>query len=177
MNDQKRHRSIKNYLVFPSFQLKLAGLICFLIFICVFFHGGLLYYLLSKKIVGNFSSGHTDLRVIWEMLRPAVIVSNGTAFVTISILVFLVSIFTSHKLLGPMLKISGQVKKLSSGKLNSNSIKLREGDEGNELCNSINELQRSYKEKFEKIICIKNSLPENDSTRKSLEEALKEIEV
>lgn len=177
MSNSKKSRSIKNYLMLPSYQLRLIGFISLIMLICSFLHGTLLYYLISKKIASSFMAGHANLREIWEILQPAVIVSNGLSFVIMCVFIFLIAVLISHKLIGPMMKIEGQVRKLSAGLFNIQSIKLREGDEGVELCKSVNELQTVYKDKFLKINEIKNSLPDNDKTKDALDEVLKGIEL
>ena len=75
-----------------------------------------------------------------------------------------------------MLKITGHVNKLASGLLPKNDLKLREGDEGQQLCDAVNKVHNNMKSTYEKLKELRESA--NDETvKQKLSEILDEVEV
>lgn len=171
-----KKRSLKHFFIMPSYQIRLTAFMCLVIFIGFILHGCLLYYIAGKNIQNGFFAGANEMRQVWDILKPAVIVTNGVSFIVMSVFMFLVAIFISHKLAGPILKISGHLKKIASGKLPSSTLKLREHDEGQLLCDTVNELQTGYRATFLSIKQVADSMNAQDPAKTKLDEILSEIE-
>ncbi len=170
----------KHYLILPSYQLKLVGFMSLIVFIGTILHGFFLYQITSKNIQEGFLSPQNRLRSTWEILKPAIMVTNGLSFLLISIFLLIITIFISHKIIGPIFKISGHIKKLSSGRLNLPALRLRKGDEGSVLCESVNELQDKYRQRFIRLKKLKNLIDKNelnnDQISQNIGDILNEIE-
>lgn len=170
----------KNYLILPSYQMRLIGFMALIVLLGSVLHGFFLYQITSKNIQEGFFSAHNRLRSTWEVLRPAIIVTNSLSFLLVVLFLVVVSVFVSHRLVGPLFKVSGHLRKLAAGKLNSPALKLRRGDEGLVLCQSVNELQDEYRRRFEKLFELRKNVENNEMSKdeiiNKLDEAIGEIE-
>ena len=152
------------------------------VFLGSILHGFFLYHITNKNIQEGFLSAHNRLRSTWEILKPAIIVTNGLSFLIMSIFLLIITIFISHRIIGPMFKISGHLKKVSAGKLHLSALRLRKGDEGQLLCDAVNELQDHYRQHFVKLRKIETDiatgkLKDTDEIQHSLNDVLHHIEL
>ncbi|MDD3148661.1 MAG: hypothetical protein PHD82_15310 [Candidatus Riflebacteria bacterium] len=174
-------QSRKHYLILPSYQIRLVAFMSLVVFLGSILHGFFLYRITSKNIQEGFLSAHNRLRSTWEILKPAIIVTNGLSFMLMSIVLLILTIFVSHRLIGPMFKVAGQLKKISSGQLYQASLRLRDGDEGQVLCEAVNELQDKYRQRFIKLRKLRTDLHEGktDTTQitSQIDDILNEIEL
>lgn len=132
----------KHFLVLPSYQVRLVGFLLLVLFLATMLHGFFLYRLTAKNIQQGFFSAHNRFRSTWEVLKPAIIVSNGIYFLAISMAFLLITVFLSHRLIGPVVKVSNHVKRLAKGDWSQRTIRLRKGDEGALLSDAVNLLQQ-----------------------------------
>lgn len=171
----------KHYLILPSYQIRLVAFMSLVVFIGSILHGFFLYRITSKNIQEGFLSAHNRLRSTWEILKPAIIVTNSLSFILITIFLLILTIFVSHRLIGPMFKVAGHLKKISAGCLNHSSIRLRDGDEGQVLCEAVNELQDKYRQRFIKLRKLRDGINEKqfDQTqiKAQIDDILSEIEL
>ncbi len=167
-------KSRKHYLILPSYQIKLVGFMIMVIFLGSIMHGFFLYKITSKNIEDGFLSAHNRLRSTWEILKPAIVVTNGLSFLVSSLFLLLITVFLSHRIIGPIFKISGHIKKISNGKLFLSSLRLRKGDEGQILCDAVNEMQEHYRQHFIKIKNLRNDLSKSEGLEK--QKVLKELD-
>ncbi len=174
-------KSRKHYLILPSYQIRLVAFMSLVLFIGSILHGFFLYRITSKNIQEGFLSAHNRLRSTWEILKPAIIVTNGLSFLLMSVMLLILTIFISHRLIGPMFKVAGQLKKISAGNLQHASLRLREGDEGQVLCEAVNELQDKYRQRFIKLRKLRASLdegkPDPAQLKTQIDDILGEIEL
>lgn len=165
----------KHYLILPSYQLKLVGFMSLVVFIGSILHGFFLYRITSKNIQEGFLSAHNRLRSTWEILKPAIVVTNGLSFLLITIFILIITIFISHKIIGPIFKIAGHIKKLSSGSLNLPALRLRKGDEGSVLCESVNELQDKFRQRFVRLKKLKESVDSDKLSKEEISQGIADI--
>ncbi|HAE39839.1 MAG TPA: hypothetical protein DCG57_14610 [Candidatus Riflebacteria bacterium] len=171
----------KHYLILPSYQIRLVAFMALVVFVGSILHGYFLYQITSKNIQEGFLSAHNRLRSTWEILKPAIIVTNSLSFLLISVFLLIVTVFISHRLIGPMFKVAGHLRRISSGKLDQSSLRLREGDEGQVLCEAANELQDKYRQRFIRLRNLRASIDQDKLSSPQIaaqiEEILKDIEI
>ena len=172
MNNSKR--SIKNYLILPSYQLKLVLFMATVIFIGSILHIGALNYITCKNLSEYFSQN--QIVQIWEVLKPAIIVANVSSFIFLIIFLFITTLLVTHKLIGPMLKVTGQINKINSGILPKGDLKLREGDEGQPLCDAVNKMQNTLRSHFSQLEELKSCIKDEESIAK-LDKIIEEIKI
>lgn len=167
-------RSIKHFFILPSYQLRLVVFLALVVIIGSVFHIIALNYFMAKNLSEHFSQ--EQLEQIWETLKPSIVLTNSVGCILLIIFLVILAVLISHKLAGPMLKITGHVNKLASGLLPKNDLKLREGDEGQQLCDAVNKVQNNMKSTYEKLKELRESA--NDETvKQKLSEILDEVEV
>ncbi len=171
----------KHYLILPSYQIRLVAFMSLVVFFGSILHGFFLYRITSKNIQDGFLSAHNRLRSTWEILKPAIIVTNSLSFLLITVFLLILTVFISHRLIGPMFKVAGHIKKISAGKFSHSSLRLRDGDEGQVLCEAVNELQDKYRQRFIKLRKLKAAVDGNELDKSQISaqigDILSEIEI
>ena len=158
----------KHFLVLPSYQVRLVGFLILVMLLGSILHGYFLYHLTAKNIQQGFYSAHNRFRSTWEILKPAIIVTNGISFLVISLAFLLITIFISHRLIGPLVKVSNHLRKLDSGKWDLPPVQLRKGDEGGILSDSLNSLQKDVQgrlhlvRELRKEVAARGTLPSEE---------------
>jgi len=173
-----KKRSIRRFILLPAYQFKIIGLMLLVMLFGLIFNSFLFYRItltnVADKIPDAHSSGH--LKITWDIIKPAIIVTNSISFVAISIMLFVLAVVLSHRIIGPLLKISGYLKKLADGKMNTEPVKLRETDEGKELCDAANNFHDKSLKRFKKLDSIRKSIEDGELVETAdISKALKEI--
>ena len=167
-------RSIKHYLIMPSYQLRLIGFIALIILIGSIFHIGILDYIASKNLSQLFSQ--KQIEMFWDTLRPAIIITNAFYFIFLLVFLIILAILITHKLIGPMLKVTGHINKFNSGMIPKNELKLREGDEGQNLCDAVNEIQNKLRSHYSLLEELKSSTKDEETATK-IGKILEELQI
>ena len=74
-----------------------------------------------------------------------------------------------------MLKVTGHINKMNSGVLPKNELKLRDGDEGQVLCDAVNKLQGNISEQVKRLKAISESLKDGSVDTQKASAELDEI--
>ncbi|MBQ3643668.1 MAG: hypothetical protein II961_03635 [Candidatus Riflebacteria bacterium] len=172
MNNKKR--SIKHYLILPSYQLRLVLFMSIVVLVGSIIHIVFLNYVTTRNLADSFSQ--TQIEQIWDILRPAITVTNALSFVILTLFLIIVTVLVTHKLIGPMLKVTGHINKINSGTLPQNELRLREGDEGQPLCDAVNKLQDSMRQHYVELKELK-SLIKNEEASAKLDEILSQVNI
>lgn len=134
----------RRYLV-RKFQLKFAGFVLLFMLVVGFACGFIVYNssmsILVKKLSGVFPQ-HRLIAIINEMNLRLVI-----GFILALILIFIASIFVSHRIAGPLVRIEKSISEIGDGNL-SLIVKLRKSDELQDLAQTINNMTALLKEKL-----------------------------
>ena len=77
MNNKKR--SIKHYLILPSYQLRLVLFMSLVVLAGSIMHIVFLNYITARNLSDYFSQ--SQIEQIWDILRPAIVVTNIFSFV------------------------------------------------------------------------------------------------
>jgi len=147
-----------HYLVLPSYQVRLILFLVLIMLIGSLFHGFFLYKITARGIEEGFFSAHNRLRSTWEILKPAIVVTNGLSFLLVSLAFLFVTLLLTHRLVGPMFKIAGRLRELAAGRFDLAPVKLRRGDEGQLLSDAVNELQESLRKRFSALASLRDKL-------------------
>lgn len=171
MSRQKR----KHYLMLPSYQLRLVAFISAIVFVCSILHGFFLYHIISGNLLQKSYLSTSQVESIWAIIRPALIVANGLNFFIITVLMLVVAVLISHKLVGPMFKAAGHIRKSISGDVDIDELKFRKGDEGVVLCEAINEMNAHYKKKSSELRKIASKIEKKNYTKKQIAQDLEKL--
>jgi methyl-accepting chemotaxis protein len=173
--------SRKHVLLLPSYQVKLVGFLVAVALVGSLIHGFCLYSLTARSIEEGFLSVHNRLRSTWEILKPAIILTNGLSFVVLSLAFLAITIFISHRLIGPVFKTSNRLRDIAEGKWHLPPIKLRRGDEGQMLSDSVNQLQGNLNQRFLPLREVQERLKKGETVsatemQSALDKALQGVE-
>lgn len=132
----------KQYIVAAKFQLKYVGLILVLVFLTGIMCSYVVYYtsmlLLGDKLANVYPQGR--LISIVNMVNIRILLS----LLLITPLVFIIGIYASHKIAGPIFRIEKFLNAMASGEL-SEQLTLRKNDELISLADGINRVAESVK--------------------------------
>lgn len=169
-----------HYLVLPSYQIRLIAFLVLIMMIGSLLHGLFLYRITARGIEEGFFSAHNRLRSTWEILKPAIVVTNGLSFLLVSLTFLLVTLLLTHRLVGPMFKVAGRLRELARGRFDLAPVQLRRGDEGKLLSDAVNELHEDLKKRFATLASLRKQMamgihiPE-DQLAQALNEALHDV--
>lgn len=169
----KKKRSVKHYFILPSYQLRLILFLGLAVIMGSIFHIAALNYFTAKNLNEHFNQ--EQIEQIWRTLQPSIILANSISCLLLIIFLVIMAVLISHKLAGPLLKITGHVKKIASGVIPDKALKLRDGDEGQLLCDAVNKLQTNLTEHKAKIDKIK-TLVKDEEILKELQELSDEFQ-
>ncbi|MBQ2592129.1 MAG: hypothetical protein II567_02460 [Candidatus Riflebacteria bacterium] len=172
MNNKKR--SIKHYLILPSYQLRLVLFMSLVVLAGSIMHIVFLNYITARNLSDYFSQ--SQIEQIWDILRPAIVVTNIFSFVLLTLFLIILTILITHKLIGPMLKVTGHINKINSGTLPKNELKLREGDEGQPLCDAVNKMQNQMRQHYAQLEELK-TLIKDEAASSKLKEIIEQMNV
>ena len=65
-----------------------------------------------------------------------------------------------------MLKVTGHINKINSGNLPKGDLKLREGDEGQPLCDAVNKLQNQMRQNYAQLEELKPLIKDKEASEK-----------
>lgn len=152
MDPEKKIRR-RIYLIKTKFQLKYTGLILLFMFVVAWVVGSTVYYtgwlLMGEKLANVYPQGRLvaimrtiDLTLILRLLL-------------MTPLVVIFSIFLSHKVAGPLYRIEKFLKGVANGDLSA-KLRLRKGDELQDLAEAINDMTDDLKYRVKKLKGLTN---------------------
>ena len=172
----------KTYLVNPLFQLKFSILLTLLVFVSSLIYPVAIYDLMNETIMtlGKSMPGYTS--VLEERRKPLLIILFLWEIGFLG-LVFIISIFFSHKVAGPLHKMSLYFADIRKGK-GREHLNLRKGDYFQEFGVDINKtfdyIYEEYQKDFlyiddviKQLTNLKTSLPEEK--RESIEKIINHL--
>lgn len=143
----------RQYLIKTRFQLKYVGLILLFMFAVAWVAGYTVYYtgwlLMGEKLANVYPQGR--LVAIMRTINVTLILR----LILIAPLVALLAVFLSHKVAGPLYRIERFLRLVAAGDL-STKLRLRKGDELQDLAEALNEMTDDLKNRVNKLKGITN---------------------
>ncbi|MBP9674310.1 MAG: hypothetical protein KBD63_04375 [Bacteriovoracaceae bacterium] len=124
------------YLINPKFQIKFSLFVCSLIFV-----SSLIYPITIYELVNSFIS-HTAFHASKEFLeesRVKLILALCVYQLIFISIVFIICIFQSHKIAGPLYKIKKALLEIKTG-IKPDVVVFRKGDHFKDLAENLNEV-------------------------------------
>jgi len=172
----------KTYLVNPTFQLKFSILLTIIVFISTLIYPIAIYDLLNETIMALGKSVPTQALIFEEKRKPllAILFLWEAGFLG---LIFIISIFFSHKVAGPLHKIKVYFARVREGK-GRDILTLRQGDYFQDFAGDINltfdyiydEFQKDFifiDDVIKQLNNLKTNLPEEK--RESVEKIINHL--
>ena len=138
------------YLINPSFQLKFSFLVCILLFISSLIYPLTIYKTLTT-IAGKLGNSSPSLKTNIEEMRQSLLIVLSIWQVGYMGLIFIICIFFSHKIAGPMYKLTKWFRGIRDGQ-NMGNLSFRHGDYFHDIAEefnlTFNHMQENYKNDF-----------------------------
>lgn len=141
-----------NLSIKTKMQFRMIRQTSVIVFGCLFFICVIFYYYSNREIGASFFAFHVKARNFLDMLWPMVAVS----FLASLLIGVVASLFFPKVYVGPLYRIEEDLKQALSGDL-TKRIRLRDGDEGQELAKQLNDF---FDTVSEKIVELKQGINE-----------------
>ena len=150
----------KTYFIKKQFQTSFIVKFCILVVIGAVLSGSMVYVMSKSTVTTSFENSRLRIKSTADYILPAVLLSSLMVVVIIGIATVAVTLFTSHRIAGPLYHIEKNVKEIISGNLTV-KFPLRKADEIKPLAASLEEMVNSLREN---IKSLKDALSQLEST-------------
>jgi methyl-accepting chemotaxis protein len=136
--------------IHKAFQRSFILKFC-LIALCAMTAASLLLYFLSKNtLTATYRYHHLALERTGEAILPALVVTNVVVLLVLLAATILVTLYVSHKIGGPLYRLSKTLESIGDGNLSS-PVKLRDHDQLTDFAATINQMTGNLKERVLQI--------------------------
>lgn len=135
------------YLINPNFQLKLSGFICLLVFVSSIIYPFTIYDMLSN-FISQIAGSNPEMSASLAESRKSLIIMLSIWQLGFTLLVFILCIFLSHKIAGPMYKLQKFLHDVQDNGFNGRLF-FRKGDYFQEVAEDINDTFEELEEKYQ----------------------------
>lgn len=140
----------RNYFIDKSFQSRFIIKFCFIVVLASLLTGILIYYFNRQTTTVAFE----DLKVVVKSTADFILPITLEIIVIVSLLVAIavgaLTLFTSHKIAGPLYKLKMELEKISNGDLSS-PIRIRAKDQLQKIASEFNEMRIGLKNSISEI--------------------------
>jgi methyl-accepting chemotaxis protein len=133
----------RNYYIDKNFQTKFIIKFCSLVAFGSVFTVALIYWLAQHSTTVGIANGRVAVHTTAEYLLPLLLQTVFVELVIVSLAAIVMTLLVSHKIAGPLYRFKVMLGKLGDGDFSS-SMKLREGDQ-------LQQVAIAYNEAVEKI--------------------------
>lgn len=137
----------KNYYIKKRFQRNFILKFCALVAAGSVISGAIIYFATVSTVTTTFENCRLAIKTTADYILPAVVLSSSIMTLIIGLASIAITLFTSHKIAGPLYRIEKDLGELASGNLNVRFM-LRGQDEIKELAASLDLAALSLREKF-----------------------------
>ena len=174
----------KNYYIKKKFQRNFILKFLILVISGAFISGVIIYFMSRSTLTTTFENSRLVIKSTADFILPSVLLSSAAVMVIIGFAAIIMTLFTSHKIAGPLYHIGKNIDELAGGNLNVR-FTLRGGDEIKELAGKLDEMAMSLRSKAAAIKTAltslegsaKDSSPEIKRSIEELKEAVSKLDV
>ncbi len=135
MENYKNRR--RNYYIKKEFQRNFILKFCILVLIGSAISGVIIYGMSKTTVTTSFENLRLVIRSTADYILPAVFLSSIIVIVIIGIATVFITLFTSHRIAGPLYRIEKDVREIASGNLRQ-EFNLRNKDELKPIAEALN---------------------------------------
>jgi len=126
MEDYKNRR--KNYYIKKEFQRSFILKFCLIVIMGSAISGAITYWMSRATVTTSFENLRLVIKSTADYILPAVLLSGIIVVAMAGIATIIITLFTSHKIAGPLYRIEKDIRAVASGNL-AQEFGLRQGDE------------------------------------------------
>ena len=137
MEDNKNRR--KNYYIRKEFQRNFIFKFCFLVLAGSAISACIIYVASRATVTTSFDNLRLVIRSTSDYIMPSVLLGSIVVIIVTGIATIAITLFTSHKIAGPLYRIEQDINKVASGNLRQ-EFSLREHDEIRPIAEALNSM-------------------------------------
>lgn len=149
----------RNYYIKKEFQRNFILKFCALVILGGLISGAIVYVMSSSTVTTTFENSRLTIKSTADFILPALLLSSAIAVALIGIATIVITLFTSHKIAGPLYRMEKDVNEVAAGNLGMN-FHLRSTDELKPLAVSLDMMVHQLKARVESI---RNGISELDA--------------
>lgn len=130
------------YLIKKKFQFRVIGVIILISAIFATVTGITLYGLLNEAFGFSYLKSLFGAKEVSDILVPVIIITQLVGLIVIAV----IGLFVSHRMAGPIYRLEKVAEQIGDGDL-SFKVRLRKGDEFQELADAIDTMVRKLRER------------------------------
>jgi methyl-accepting chemotaxis protein len=147
MSESKRSYHRRQYFVKKDFQLKFILKFCLLILIGTIISTGLLFLFSQDTLTSSFEQSRLVIKSTGLAILPSVVYTNLITLGLIAIATIIVTLFVSHKMVGPLFRFEKELKDIGEGDLTRQVI-VRKKDSIGDMAGCLNDMISSLHDKI-----------------------------
>ncbi len=129
----------KNYFINRKFQAGFIIKFCVLVIMGTAISGGVVYWMSRSTVTSTFENSRLVIKSTADFILPSVLLSSAFVVIAIGIAAIAITLFTSHRIAGPLYRIEKDLEELARGNLNVH-FNLRKNDEIKVLADTLNDM-------------------------------------
>ena len=138
MSPKNRKYQRRNYYIDKDFQTKFIFKFCLLVALGSALTVAVIYWLAQHSTTVGIADGRVAVHTTAEYLLPLLLQTVFVELLVVSLAAIFLTLFVSHKIAGPLHRFKLMLGKLGEGDF-SGSMKLREGDQLQQVAVAFNE--------------------------------------
>ena len=153
----------RNYFIDKKFQSIFILKFCMLVIIGTVISGAIIYALSMSTVTTTFENSRLMIKSTADYMLPAVLLSGAIVVILTGLATIMVTLFTSHRISGPLYRVEKDLEEIASGNL-TKKFNLRQTDELKKLAENLNNTVEALRTEFEQL---KREISELDSSVES----------
>ena len=151
----------KIYYIKKEFQRNFIIKFCLLVILGAVVSGTVIYMVSRGTSTTVFENSRIRIRSTADFILPAVLIGTAATAVLVGFATFFITLYTSHKIAGPLYRIEKDLQKAIEGDLRV-KFNLREGDQLQPLASSIESLVATIREDVKELKQVTGELGKGD---------------
>ncbi|MEA3489423.1 MAG: HAMP domain-containing protein [Candidatus Omnitrophota bacterium] len=147
------------YFIKKKFQRNFILKFCGLIVIGAVISGSIIYAMSISTVTTTFENSRLIMKSTADFILPAVLLASVVMIVLIGLATIAATLFTSHRIAGPLYRLEKDIEEITSGNLKKR-FHLRKTDEIKALAESLNNMAETLRSDIDKV---KNGISDLES--------------
>ncbi|MFA5410661.1 MAG: hypothetical protein WC321_02210 [Candidatus Omnitrophota bacterium] len=159
MIEQDFQNRRRNYFIKKKFQMDFILKFCGLVVAGSIISGGIIFLMSKSTLTTAFENSRLVIKSTADFVMPAVLLGSCVVVLLVGLATIFITLFTSHKIAGPLYRMEQDVKDVAVGNLKM-KFHLRQGDELKGMAESLEAMARNLQSR---IAAIKSGFAELES--------------
>lgn len=162
---EKSQNRRRNYFIKKEFQRRFIMKFCLLVILGALISGIIIYAMSLSTVTTSFENSRLTIKSTADYVLPAVFLSSVIVIILTGLATIMITLFTSHKIAGPLYRIEKDVGEIVAGNLKIR-FNLRKDDEIKPLAAALDTM----------VKVLKTEIEEANEAVSKLESAIEKLE-